>query len=455
VQAIVALHREKRFADGVSYWFKQAQIHAVTHGLAHHHTAGFLIWHRKLLQSFEEMLREVNPEVTIPYWDWSQHPQRLPTASGATLDLFTSNFMGNANGRVGAPFEDFDANGSDVESREALDSDASGRFLRPPTLITRDLKAQTFREFVANLPLRHALDQPRKGGIPAIDAADPRAPTVHEIEAYTDDQSLIAGSDSLPMLRQWPRFAARLEYLHEFGHEYVGGTFLPLNSSFNDPFVFLFHANVDRIWASWQLHSFSGIDHRRWSWRLEPSKTYGNDTVDASRPLEPWARRSQFGEPINPWAPPESREHTVHGLSQEVASPPLYDRYVTDEICFSWNALFQGLRLPDRDVIKASVEYAAPGVDSEEIEFVLTVSPEVFWYKAIRVPIDGGRSHREISTENSRKVARVSVERIEVWGRKVEFHKALSFLRGVQKVYELDVDWVPSGSRVTFYWEDD
>jgi hypothetical protein len=30
----------------------------------------FLAWHRKLLSLFEERLRQSNPGVTVPYWDW-------------------------------------------------------------------------------------------------------------------------------------------------------------------------------------------------------------------------------------------------------------------------------------------------------------------------------------------------------------------------------------------------
>ena len=38
-----------------------------------HHTCGFLVWHRKFLLAYENMLRSLNPRfrcLTIPYWDY-------------------------------------------------------------------------------------------------------------------------------------------------------------------------------------------------------------------------------------------------------------------------------------------------------------------------------------------------------------------------------------------------
>ena len=46
-----------------------------THGQsAHrmHHTLRFLPWHRVYLAKFEQALRSIHPDVTIPYWDWTQ-----------------------------------------------------------------------------------------------------------------------------------------------------------------------------------------------------------------------------------------------------------------------------------------------------------------------------------------------------------------------------------------------
>ena len=58
-----------------------------------HGNAAFLAWHRQFLRQFELALQEIKPEVSLPYWDWTQHD---------TTDniLFQDNFMG-PNGGVG------------------------------------------------------------------------------------------------------------------------------------------------------------------------------------------------------------------------------------------------------------------------------------------------------------------------------------------------------------------
>ena len=53
---------------GVSYWFKQDEIHDGTHV---HFCPAFLPWHREFLRQFELDLQSVNPRVTIPYWDFT------------------------------------------------------------------------------------------------------------------------------------------------------------------------------------------------------------------------------------------------------------------------------------------------------------------------------------------------------------------------------------------------
>src|SRR6266581_2097711 len=78
---------------GVSYWFKQDEIHASTHV---HFCPAFLPWHRELVNRFEAMLREIDPQLSLHYWDWTQDPQALTDSDGNPLNLFTSDFMGNA-----------------------------------------------------------------------------------------------------------------------------------------------------------------------------------------------------------------------------------------------------------------------------------------------------------------------------------------------------------------------
>src|SRR5205823_174958 len=59
-------------------------------------------------------------------------------------------------------------------------------------------------------------------------------------------------------LAKSPDYAAArgiIEELHNSGHGYIGGTIGDAHTSFRDPFVFLLHSNVDRLFALWQLQS--------------------------------------------------------------------------------------------------------------------------------------------------------------------------------------------------------
>ncbi len=47
---------------GVSYWFKQDEIHDSTHV---HFCPAFLPWHRELMNRFEAMLREIDPMLSL------------------------------------------------------------------------------------------------------------------------------------------------------------------------------------------------------------------------------------------------------------------------------------------------------------------------------------------------------------------------------------------------------
>jgi hypothetical protein len=51
---------------GVSWWFKQDEIHQATHV---HGGPEFLPWHREITNRFEAMLREINPQLSLHYWE--------------------------------------------------------------------------------------------------------------------------------------------------------------------------------------------------------------------------------------------------------------------------------------------------------------------------------------------------------------------------------------------------
>ena len=81
---------------GVTWWFKQDEIHQATHV---HGGPEFLPWHREIVNRLEGMLRQINPQLSLHYWDWTQDPRSILNANlgggtTGTLNLFTPNFMG-------------------------------------------------------------------------------------------------------------------------------------------------------------------------------------------------------------------------------------------------------------------------------------------------------------------------------------------------------------------------
>ncbi len=159
----------------------------------------------------------------------------------------------------------------------------------------------------------------------------------------SSDEGIVA-AETFPQMRS---DTGGLELAHNNAHGYIGGNLGFAHISFRDPFVFLLHSNVDRIFASWQLQSGR-------EWRLDPDGVYGDerDTKATGEfpngrpgiltPLEPWAGLNPHWEgpkpddpekgakAARPWAPPENGEDRPAKNSRHpsVVEPPLYDKYV-------------------------------------------------------------------------------------------------------------------------------
>lgn len=108
INAIVQLDTAKFFPDGVSYWDKQEDIHKNGHqnGLDVHGGIEFIAWHRALCNHFEDLLREVDAELSLHYWDWTTDPRVAPPGGAA---LFTDAFMDNSNGEVSHLLHNFES----------------------------------------------------------------------------------------------------------------------------------------------------------------------------------------------------------------------------------------------------------------------------------------------------------------------------------------------------------
>jgi hypothetical protein len=267
------------YSDGVSYWDKQDQIHQGTHN---HNGNSFIPWHRELCNRFERLLQQVDPDVGLHYWDWTTDPRSSPNASSVPQDLMTSTGMGTGSGIVAGTLAPLHNNDVLAGSR-----DSTGNPSDPPRVIRRACNA----------------------GAPGV----------------ASDNTIIHGADALPPDQQWAQFRIALENSHDSAHTFFGATsniFDP-HASFEDPFVFLLHSNVDRIWAMWQTQSAQ-------DWRLDHDLVYGNqsntnDNRGILHNLQPWDGTVEFGSPIPPWTGSSSDIEVKNCRHASVVAPPCYD----------------------------------------------------------------------------------------------------------------------------------
>ena len=396
--AILGLDKIDALRTGISWWDMQHLIHERTHV---HDGPAFLTYHRHLTNRFEALLQRVDPGVALHYWDWQTDPRRSPDGRGGFVNLFDEEFMGTASGQMGQPFK-------------VLSSS-------PRAQIVRSLRAGTPRDF--------------RGAIGS-------------------DLDAIQG-DTFQEMRK------NVEAVHNHVHDYFGdgSSIQDIHTSFHDPFVFLLHSNVDRLYASWQLARRG--DSRRALDRLDPNKVYGDerDTEDGMVPtpgghtwgaglmsdLSPWD-----GEPdLEPW---KSLPEPINSLDPSVVRPPLYDRYA-DHSGASWNAMLGGLLLPDGDLIEATI--TAGAAPSDQVRFELEAGPRVDWWKGLRVP-DGEGSSWLIQTSGQQRHDSVSLWAHQVHNRQeLIFHKAKE--RGAKRiVYRIgDLGRLLPGTRVKFKWWED
>ena len=289
------------FPDGVTFWDKQEESHVAAHvaGGDVHGGPAFLAWHRELCNRFEQLLRAVDPQLSLHYWDWTTDPRATP-GPGGPVNLMTPDFMGNANGDAGPPFENFESTEGGVHP-----------------VIWRDMAA----------------------GLPPV----------------PPDSDIVHSADGDPAAQQYAIFNNALEGAHNDIHSvYIGGTISDPHFSFHDPFVFLLHSNVDRLWAMWQRQPGQ-------EWRLDPSQMYGDQSGDGAvnSAMEPW------NGAIEPWT--TSPELVI--AKDVVADPPSYD-----------TAPHSSYMIVDRDTFSL-----------DEVDTLLAANPTATFGRALKVVYEGFR----------------------------------------------------------------
>ncbi|KHN76800.1 Putative tyrosinase-like protein tyr-3 [Toxocara canis] len=205
--AIVQLKRSGEFD-------KMAIIHAQfsISGGAHSGPA-FLPWHREFMKRMEIALRQIDPALSLPYWD-STLDSRLPEPKDSVM--WTDTLMGAT-----------DANGS---------------------VVTGD-----FADFVTFQNHPHIRRKVGAQGLPFKES---------DID-YVMAQNRIEKVLAYTAPRQGCQFKAEydaLEYTHGNVHIFVGGDMFDPYTSGNDPAFYLLHSFVDYIWEMYRQRKQSRYD---------------------------------------------------------------------------------------------------------------------------------------------------------------------------------------------------
>jgi hypothetical protein len=287
VNAIVELN--KRYFPGartdfpaghVSYWFKMDEIHQATHV---HGGPAFLPWHRELCNYFESLLRQVDPDLSLHYWDWNQDISPL-------FPLF-----GNMSGEAGEPWL----------SAKFYDPAAPGDNWRDESIHSNPFTPT----WTGSYPLHANPADPPKNRARNVQSG---TPPVGQGNWPSDDQLISAMTFAdFSSLMQGPTGNA-----HSEAHSWLGlGN---AHTSFRDPLVFLLHSNVDRLWAMWQTRT--DVTNR-----LNPDHVYGTlgSDPEINEPLQPWAGTGPW--PTRPWYTPENQQFSKTSKHPTVVRPPCYD----------------------------------------------------------------------------------------------------------------------------------
>ncbi len=446
--------------DGVNWWFKWDQVHSRSGTHTHSVTVNnisqdqaapaFLAWHRVVVNEFEKALQAIDPDITVPYWDWTTDPRRTPDRSGRLVDLMTADFMGAARGEVGPPFTSLYASAGGGVTREATGSPAA-----PPATLRRLMPVGKGPREVATDDLDWS-DQPawgvRPAGMSPVDSGNPWIP---------DDRGVLWDGFGGDRSDAYRRLLDDLYLAHSWCHRFVGGDIAldDFSRAFRDPFVFLIHSNVDRLYASWQLRQQD--DRRDWAWRLDSTKLYGTEDThhDLKNPLNPWSGGSQS---VAPWtaSPP------LMAKDPSVVRPPLYDKYAyDDELTCSWSALLMGKRLPNGDRVEATIQYDVVPAGSVDIQLVL--GPALRWWKSVTIAdlantpttLPGfpgsGTGVRVIEAEDDNRGGTVRVATASLPTTRLLLSKQVRSWFWIKRElqYQLgDLEFLPDGSRLVLSW---
>ena len=182
-----------------------------------HRGPAFGPWHRELLKLYEQELQSAagDPDLTLPYWDWTKDQ-----SSADPGFPFTTDFLGGDG--AGNPSDKVTTGAFSQASGWVLNCDEEGfGFLR--------------RHFGGDGP-----------GLPTPTSVK----SALNITPY-DSIPWNINSASATSFRNTLEGWVGTRQIHNAVHRWVDGSMQP-GTSPNDPIFFFHHCNVDRLWAVWE-----------------------------------------------------------------------------------------------------------------------------------------------------------------------------------------------------------
>ena len=211
-----------------------------------HWNIGFCPWHRLYLREFELALQNEVGGVSLPYWDWTDHP-------GALNRLFTDDFLSELRSGAASPVTNgVLRNPVPVADRPDWWPTSTGATGFPVFI-----EEQRGPSLSRGTPLGVSWP-PSAQSIETIENLDVSSSTLHRYWVFW-----IALEGGVPNVSLGANLGTLASRTHNAGHNLIGGH-MGGSYSPNDPVFFLHHSNVDRIWFNWQqnmLAAHPGTTH--------------------------------------------------------------------------------------------------------------------------------------------------------------------------------------------------
>ena len=179
-------------------------LHGLPSFLCKHDSPLFLPWHRAYLYMFEMSLRDISPNVSLPWWDWTSDASHATGIPAAYTDPAPNSLLASETG----------------------------------------LPADTLAQIQSQAPdsLDFSVTPPQTVRAPGPPEDLPTAAIIQSVlsEATFDG------------------FTGQLQDQHNQVHGRVGGSMAIIPIAAFDPVFWAHHTMIDRLWYMWQLNNPNG-----------------------------------------------------------------------------------------------------------------------------------------------------------------------------------------------------